>query len=48
LKAPTFLDPTEKPDKGSPFTKAEIILPNASITIMNNKGYKGSKLVKLK
>jgi hypothetical protein len=46
LRAPTFLDPTEKPENRPPFTIAEIILLNAFIIIMNTKGDKGSPYLK--
>jgi hypothetical protein len=47
LKAPTFLDPTEKPDKRPTFTIAKIILLNAFITITNSIGDQGSSYLNL-
>ena len=45
LRAPTYLDPTKKLENRPPFAIAEIILLDASMTIANNKGDKGSLLV---
>jgi hypothetical protein len=48
LRAPTFLDPTEKLVKRPMFTKVVTILLSISmtITITNNKGDKGSHYLK--
>jgi len=46
LSSPTFLDPREKPDKKPPFIVVEITFLNASITMTNNKGNKGSPCLK--
>jgi hypothetical protein len=44
--APTFLDPTKKPERRIPYTAADSILLRASLTITNTKEDKGSPCLK--